>query len=232
MTILPSETQPIRQEILNIAADQVVAGWGAVLGLLVTLWSGSKATKALIAAINLAYGCTENRGFIRLTCLSLALTLAGVVFTALAIALVAVLPALLNSFGLGTTGKALLAWLRWPLLLIFFLAALAALYRYAPDRTTVRWRWVSIGAVAAGVIWIGGSLLLSLYVSHFGNYNKTYGSLGAMVLLMLWLYLTAYALIAGAELNSALESSTGDPARCNNTRPPPAYPGQAATNRR
>lgn len=206
-SILPAETQVLEQEILQIATDQAVAGWGAFVGLLFMLWSGSKATKALIAAINLAYGCRERRGFFKLTLLSLGLTLSGVLFGAVAIALIGVVPAVLSSLGLDAQRQTLLVWLRWPLLVIFFLTAVAVLYRYAPDRAAVRWQWVSLGAVAAGLLWVGGSLLMSWYVAHFADYSKTYGSLGAVVLLLLWLYLTAFALIAGAELNSAREEA-------------------------
>jgi membrane protein len=103
--------------------------------------------------------------------------------------------------------------MRWPLLIILFLVVVAVLYRYAPDRAAARWRWVSTGALVAGVLWVGGSLLMSFYVSHFGDYNKTYGSLGAIVLLLLWLYLTALALLVGAELNAARETRSCDATR-------------------
>jgi membrane protein len=210
-SILPAGTQQLEQQILDVASNRIVAGWGAVVGLLVTLWSGSKATKALIKATNLAYDCPKDRGFVKLTLLSLGLTLAGVVFAALAIALVAVLPAVLHSLGLGDTTEALLAWLRWPLLMLGFLVTLAVLYRYGPNRPGGRWRWFSLGSVVATVLWVSGSLLLSFYVSQFANINKTYGSLGAIILVLLWLYLTAYAVIAGAELNSVTERLAGEP---------------------
>jgi membrane protein len=208
-SILPAETQEVEQQILEIATDRTMAGWGAVVGLLVALWSSSKATKALIQATNLAYNCSQDRSFIKLTLLSLALTLAGMLFVTLAIVLVAVLPAVLQSLGLGSTGEILLTWLRWPLLLAAFLLALAVLYRYAPNRQAGKWRFVSIGAVVAAVLWVGGSLLMSLYVSQFANINKTYGSLGAIVLLLLWFYLSAYAVLIGAELNAVKEKREG-----------------------
>jgi membrane protein len=204
-TVLPAETKELERQMLEIASDRAVAGWGAVLGLLFMLWSGSKATKALIVAINLADDRAEQRGFFKLTLLSLGLTLAGVVFAVLAIGLIGVLPAVLNAVGLGNATQTLLTWLRWPLLIVGFCAVLAVLYRYAPSRPAVPWRWVSAGAVVAVILWAGGSLLLSWYVSRFGDYNRTYGSLGAIVLLQLWLFLTAFAVVVGAELNSELE---------------------------
>lgn len=204
-SILPAETEQLEQQILEIASDRAVAGWGAIVGLLVALWSGSKATKALIKATNLAYNCPKDRGFFRLALLSLSLTIAGVLFFVVAITLVAVLPPVLRSLGLDSTGEILLTWLRWPLLIGCFLFALAVLYRYGPNRPRGRWRWITVGSVVAMILWVGGSLLLSLYVSQFANINKTYGSLGAIILLLLWLYLSAYAVIAGAELNAVTE---------------------------
>jgi membrane protein len=204
-SVMPEGTQELENQILGIASNQAVAGWGVVLGLLVTIWSGSKATKALITSTNLAYNCPNNRGFVKLTLLSLALTLSGVVFVTLAIALVAILPAVLNSLGLGNTAQFLLTWLRWPLLILGFLIAIAVLYRYGPNRPTQPWRWITPGALLASFLWVAGSLLLSLYVSQFANINKTYGSLGAIALLLLWFYLSAFAVIAGAEVNAVIE---------------------------
>jgi membrane protein len=231
-SILPAETQQVEEQILEIATNQAMAGWGAVVGLLVALWSGSKATKALIKATNLAYNCPRDRSFIKLTLLSLALTIAGVVFVTSAIVLVAVLPAVLQSLGLGGTGEVLLAWLRWPLLLAAFLLALAVLYRYAPNRPTGEWQWFSIGAVVAAVLWVGGSLLMSLYVSQFANINKTYGSLGAIVLLLLWFYLSAYAVIAGAELNAVTERRASGHAAKGDAEPQESDRGEGQAPRR
>jgi membrane protein len=204
-SVLPAETKELEGQMLSIASDRAVAGWGAALSLLFMLWSGSKATKALIMAINLADNCSEQRGFIKLTLVSLGFTLAGVVFAALAIVLIAVLPALLGALGMGNATETLLIWLRWPLLIAGFYIVLILLYRFAPSRPAVSWRTGSIGAVAAVILWSGGSLLLSWYVSRFGDYNRTYGSLAGIVLLQLWLFLTAYAVVVGAELNSELE---------------------------
>jgi len=211
-SVLPAETKELEQQMLSIASDHAVAGWGAALSLVVMLWSGSKATKALIMATNLADNRSEQRGFVKLTLVSLGFTLAGVVFGALAILLIAVLPALLSALGLGYTSQTLLIWLRWPLLIAGFFTALVLLYRYAPSRPAVPWRTVSVGAGAAVVLWSGGSLLLSWYVSRFGDYNRTYGSLAGIVLLQLWLFLTAYAVVIGAELNSEVErAARNDP---------------------
>ena len=210
-TVLPAETKQLEQQMLGIASNSAVAGWGAALGLIFMLWSGSKATKALIMAVNLADHRSERRGFIKLTLFSLGITLAGVIFAALAIALIALLPAVLSALGLGNTTQTLLVWLRWPLLIAGFCIALALLYRYAPSRpSAVPWRWVSAGTVVAVIIWAGGSLLLSWYVSRFGDYNRTYGSLAGIVMLQLWLFLTAYAVVIGAELNSEVERAARD----------------------
>jgi membrane protein len=183
-------------------------GLGALIGIVVALWSASSGMQNLIAAINLAYDEDETRGFVRLRAVSLALTVGAVLFVVVAIALVALLPALLGGTELGAPLRVALNVLRWPLLAAALLVGLAVVYRYAPDREPARWSWVSPGAVIATVLWIVGSLLFSLYTANFAKYNETYGSLGAVVVLMLWLYLTAFVVMLGAEINAELERQT------------------------
>jgi membrane protein len=115
---------------------------------------------------------------------------------------------LLNFLGLGETLENLVSYARWPLLALVMLVGLAIVYRYGPDRAKPQWRWVSWGAVIATVLWIVGSALFSLYVTQFGDYNKTYGSMGAVVILMTWFLLTAYIFLIGAEINAEMERQT------------------------
>jgi membrane protein len=131
-----------------------------------------------------------------------------VVFIVAAFAIVALLPALLAKTGLGASGRIVVGLLRWVLLLGGMTLGLAVLYRYGPDRNDARWQWVSPGAVAAAVMWVVGSVIFSVYTSNFARYNETYGSLGAVVVLLLWLFLTALAVISGAEINCELERQT------------------------
>ena len=181
---------------------------GLLLGVVLALWSASSGMAKLIAAINLTYDEEETRGLVRRRLVALGFTLGAIVFLAVAFGLVTLLPAVLAEAGVGDVARVVLNTLRWPVLALGLLVGLAILYRYGPDREPGRWRWVSPGAVVATVLWIGGSLLFSLYTANFGKYNETYGSLGAVVILLLWLFLTGFSVLFGAELNSELERQT------------------------
>jgi membrane protein len=208
--MLPQEAATIIQEQLQQVAGAAPGALtaGAAFSLLLTLWSVNKGTKALIESLNIVYDEQEKRGFIKLNLVSLALTLGMVVFVVVTLALVAVLPALIGMLGLPGIVEGLARWLRWPILAVVFMVVLAAFYRHAPSRDAPKWRWVSPGAVAATVLWIIGSGLLSWYISNFGNYNETYGSLGAIMILMLWFWLSAFIILLGAEVNAEMEHQT------------------------
>lgn len=208
--VLPGEARSIIQSQLS----KVVAGaggalsLGAVAGLLVALWSASKGMKGLIQALNISYGEDESRSFLKLNAISLLLTASGLLFFILALTAVVAMPALLDNLGLPDAVMWTVSIARWPLLAIAGMLALAVLYRYGPDRDKPRWRWVSWGSAGATVSWLAASLLFSLYVSQFGKYNETYGTLGAVVILLTWLFLTAYVVLLGAELNAEMERQT------------------------
>lgn len=178
---------------------------GVALGLLLTLWSASRGVNALITALNIAYGEEERRGFVVLALLSMGLTLGGLVFFILTVAMVAVVPAVLAFLPLGPLAG-LVALVRWPILAVALGLALAVVYRFGPSRRMVRWRWITWGSATATVLWLLGSIGFSLYVSHFASYNETYGSVGAAVVLLLWMNLSAYAVLLGAELDAELEA--------------------------
>jgi membrane protein len=181
---------------------------GVLLGLVVALWSASSGIVHLIGAVTLAYDEEESRGFVRLRGVALVLTVAAVGVLAVVVAGLIVAPAGLSDSGAEGLGRALILVLRWPLLGLVGLAGLAVLYRFGPDRDAADWRWVTPGSLLAVVVWVLASIGFSVYVSRFGSYNETYGSLGAVVVLMLWLYISAYVVIAGAELNAELERQT------------------------
>jgi membrane protein len=183
-------------------------GVGFVVGVLGALFTASGAVFNLIKAINLAYDEEETRGFVRLRALALLLTLGAIVFLVVAVGVVAVLPVVLDQLGLGGIGQTVVGVLRWVGLLVFVPAALALLYRYAPDRDDARFSWVSIGAVVATLLWIVGSVGFSIFVSTFGSYGETYGTLAGVVVLLLWLFLTAFVVLLGAEINSEAEQQT------------------------
>jgi membrane protein len=217
--VIPEAGREVVHEQLSRLVSQPAAalGLGFVVALALALWSTMSATKSMITALNIAYDEEERRGLFKLNLAALLLTLGAILFLSVSIALIAVAPAVLDRVGLDRVGRAAIDLLRWPALALLVLGGLAALYAYAPSRAKPKWRWVSPGSLVATGLWLAASGLFSLYVSKWGSYNETYGSLAAVVILMLWLYLTAYTVLLGAELNAALEHQT---AKDSTTGPP------------
>jgi membrane protein len=207
---LPEQAQPILADQLQSVASASggALGWSLVISLLAAVWSASSGTGNLLKAINIAYDEDESRGFLKVRGIALALTIGAIVFMLLTLALVAVVPVVLNALPLGPLGTVLAQVLRWVLLVVLVVVALAVTYRVAPDRDLPRFAWVSTGSLVATVLWIIGSIAFSLYVNNFGSYNKTYGALAGVVVLMLWLYLTSYIVLLGAEINAESEKQT------------------------
>jgi membrane protein len=181
---------------------------GLVASLAAVLWSASSGMQALIKGLNAAYDEKETRGFVKLRGLSLLLTIGAIVVVILTLALIAVVPAILDDLGLGSAGELAARYGRWPVLALLVAVAIAVLYRYAPDRKNPRWRWVSWGAVLAVALWLVGSAGFSFYVSNFGKYNETYGSVGAVIVLLLWLFLSSFVVLLGAEVDAEIERQT------------------------
>ena len=207
---LPRSAQPLLTEQLTSVTQSSGGALtaGLAISLLAALWSASSGTGNLITAVNLAYDEKESRGFIKLRATALGLTLGGIVFVLLTLTLVAVVPVALDNLGLGVVGRVVAQVVRWVLLVGVVVIGLAVVYRVAPDRASPRFRWVSAGALVATVLWIIGSVAFSLYVNFFGNYNKTYGALAGVIVLMLWLFLTTYIVLLGAEINAESERQT------------------------
>lgn len=183
-------------------------GISAIIGILLALWSANKGMKGMVKALNFAYEEEEDRNFMELNGVTLALTLGGIVFVAVLVFLVAVIPGMLDAVGLGQIARQAIDWLRWPALALVLVGGLAVLYHYGPDRDHPRWSWVTPGALLATIVFLVASALFSLYVSMFGNYNEVYGSVGAVAILMLWLYIGAWAVLLGAETNAEAERQT------------------------
>ncbi len=183
-------------------------GIGLVIALALALWSASGGVGNLISAINITYDEEESRGFIKRKLLALGLTLAMIIGGLLALGLVAVAPLVFSAIGLPSWSLILLQIARWLLLLALIAVGLAVIYRVAPDRDDPEFKWVSTGAAVATVIWLVASLAFSLYVSYSGSYSKTYGSLAAVAVLMLWLWITFYVILLGAEINAETEAQT------------------------
>ena len=207
---LPAETQPLVSGLLSSLTTPggSALGIGLVVSVLAALWSASSGTSGLMSAINIAYDEEETRGFVTLRATALALTIGAIVFVLVALTLVAVVPVVLDALQLGVVGRILAQVVRWVLLVAVVIGALAVVYRVAPDRDSPRFSWTSPGAFVATVLWVIGSVGFSLYVNNFGKYNATYGTLAGVVVLLLWMYLTSYIVLLGAEINAEAERQT------------------------
>jgi membrane protein len=191
-----------------ISASQGTLSISAAVTLLLALWSASRGMSGLITAFDIAYDQKETRGFFKLNTVAIVLTILMLIGGTIIIALVGVLPAVLQFIGLASSTKMLLLLLEWPLLIVVVMTGLAVLYRYAPNREAPKWRWVSPGAVVATFLWLIGSVGFTVYVSHFNSYDKTYGSLGGVVVMLTWLYLSAFVALFGAVINAQSERQT------------------------
>lgn len=206
---IPDEARRLLSEQLSelASAGSARLGIGLIVGLAVSLWGASAAMGHLMVAVTAAYGEHEDRGFVRRRAVALAMTVAGIAFFVVVIAVLTGLPAWVGAIA-GSPGRTVALVVRWPLLAAVMLLALAVVYRVGPHRDEPRWRWLSGGAVVAVVVWLLASAGFSLYASSFGTYNETYGALGGVVVFMLWLFITVGCVLLGAEVNAELERQT------------------------
>ncbi len=209
----------VPNDVVAIIRDQVTRvsearsgslGLGFLIGIAFTLWSTNGGMKAITDSLNVVYDEREERSFVILTLVSFAFTIGSLVFVVLAISAVVITPLVLPWLGMESLSERIISLLRWPALLIVVLLWLALLYRYGPCRTAAQWRWLSIGSVFAALCWLAVSSLFSWYLSNFANYNATYGSLGAVIGLMMWLWVSVIVILFGAELNAELEHQTAE----------------------
>jgi membrane protein len=220
---LTRRLSPETATIIGTQLKQVTSGAGGALGLatvigiLTALWSASSGMKAMITGVNLAYDETESRKFVKLRGLSIVLTLGAMMLMGVALALIVGFPAVADSWPTALRWTASI--LRWVLLAALLIGALAVLYRYAPDRDEPKWTWASWGSGVATLLWILASIGFSIYANSFGNYNKTYGALAGVIILMFWLYLTAVIVLVGAELNTEMELQTAKDTTAGPTKP-------------
>jgi membrane protein len=199
----------VGEQMLRLASTRHSGlGLAFVISLLVSLWSANAGIKALFSGLNIAFEETEKRNFLTLNLVSLSFTIGALVFLSLGLAAVVAAPVALAYFGYMPGSVALMNLLRWPVLLLVAVGGITLLYRYGPSRERERWPWVSWGSVFAAVLWLAVSLLFSVYVAHFGSYDRTYGSLGAAVGFMSWLWISSISILFGAELNSEIEHQT------------------------
>lgn len=208
--VLPSGAlEIIGDQVRRIASKgQGTLGLSFAIGLALSLWSANAGMKALFDALNIVYGEDEKRGFLWLNLRSLAFTLGTIIFVLFALVGIVAVPIILNFVGLGSGTERLVQFARWPLLLLGVIAGLALLYRYGPSREEAKWHWVTPGGIVAAFLWLGVSMLFSWYVANFGSYNETYGSLGAVIVFMTWIWISSIIVLLGAEINAEMEHQT------------------------
>ena len=198
-------------DIIGEQLQRITAGGKKALGatfvftLALSLWSANAGMKALFDALNIVYGANERRGFIALNAVSLAFTVGALLVLLLALGTVVVLPVTVQHLGLGRAGDWTLQLGRWPALYLVIVLMLAVIYRFGPDREHAQWHWITWGSAIASLLWIIGSVLFSWYAANFGSYNKTYGSLGAAIGFMTWIWISSVIILAGAEIDAVME---------------------------
>jgi membrane protein len=202
--MLPKDSFQIVQDQIARVVSKGNTQLGAtfLFGLALAVWSANAGVKAVVDALNVAYQEREKRGFLKLNLISLSFTAGGIAALLVMVSAVVAFPLALGRFGLEPHSQLIVSLARWPLLFVILVFALGLLYRFGPSRRSPRWEWLSAGTLAAAVLWIAGSSLLSWYLSNFGNYDVTYGSLGAAIGLMMWMWISAIIVLFGAELNS------------------------------
>lgn len=180
-------------------------GFTFIVSLLISLWSANAGMKAMFDALNVVYNAEERRSFIKLNAVSVAFTLAAIALLLAAMASVVVVPIVLNALPMESLIAPALGYTRWPLLLILIGLGLSVIYRFGPDREHAQWRWISWGSALAAIAWLAASLLFSWYAANFGSYNETYGSLGAVIGFMTWMWLSGIVVLLGAEIDAVME---------------------------
>jgi membrane protein len=212
--------QLITDQVKSLTAQPPKAlGFGLIIGIATSLWSANAGIKSLMDALNAVYEEKETRSYLRRTLISFAFTLGTLVFIILAITAVVVLPTVLSFIGFNSNLDTLLSLARWPLMLVAIAFLLAFLYRYGPSRAKAKWQWLSWGSSFAAITWVLASVGFSYYVANFGSYNKTYGSLGAAVGFMTWIWISTIIVLVGAELNAEMEHQTAEDTTAGPAKP-------------
>lgn len=188
--------------------DRDALSLGFLLAFLAAFWSANSGVKTLFEALNIAYEEREKRSFIRLNLLSFGITLGAIAIAIAMIVAVGIVPAALAVLQLDSFSDTIISVLRWPTLLVLIAAGISVIYRFGPSRERAQWRWITGGGALATVVWIAASAGFSYYLQNFADYNATYGSLGAVIGLMLWIWISVLILILGAELNAEMEHQT------------------------
>lgn len=213
-TVLPPQAYDIViGEIRRIAETPHQAlGWSFAVGLGIALWSANFGTQAMLSALNIAYGESEHRSLLRIYLSGFACTILGILGVVAMLFAIVYVPIAFADAGHSDAYTTIVKVGRWPFLALLVLSLLALIYRYGPSRSGAEWRWISVGAIFATTVWLLASFGFSYYVANFSsNYDRMYGSLGAVIILLFWLYLSFFIVLVGAEINAVLEVETGDP---------------------
>ena len=197
----------LKQQVLSLAENHIsTLSIAFLIGFLVSMWSANSGVSALFDALNVVHGSKETRGLLQFYTRTLAVTLGSVVYGLLV--LIGVLPHVFSYVGLSQRADSLAAIFRWPVTLLIVMIGLSIVYRIGPSRSDARWRWVTLGSALAAVLLVAVSMVFTWYVAEFNSYNRIYGSLGAVVGFMTWIWLSVVIVLIGAELDAAIEKRT------------------------
>ena len=219
--LLPQEAATIiRDQVLEVTGgDSTATGIAALLALSLALYGSVRGVKTLMAGMNVAYGEREKRNIIVLNVVAIVLMVVLIIGVAIALNAVVVIPVVMDFVGLSFGLDIFLRLMKWIILFGMVVFGLSLLYRFAPSRRKAKWRWVSPGALVAAILWMIGTIGFSVYVQNFGSYNETYGTLGGVIILLTWLWLSAFIVLLGAEFNAEIEHHTTADTTAGRDRP-------------
>jgi membrane protein len=204
---MPAEAQElIVQQLESITSTSGSAlSIGLAVSTLAALWATSSGMAHLVEAVNVVHGHADERNIVKKRLVGIGLTVGAIVFAIVAISAITIWPGVVEAIGPPSPVDWLLKLAVWPVLAIALAVALAVLYHVGPDRDADQWRWLTWGSGIAVLLWLVASIAFQVYASNFGSYNETYGSLGAIVIMLLWLWISATVVLVGAEINAVLE---------------------------
>ena len=210
VAMLPENAASIIQDqILKVTGgDETATGIAAIFGILLAIYGAMKGMMTLMEGMNIAYDESETRSFLKLYLTGLMLTLLLIAGLIGAIGGMMVLPAIIDFLPVPEWLGTVIAWMKWPVFAVLTMIGLSVLYRYGPAREDAEWAWVTVGSVVATLLWMAGTIAFTIYVQNFGSYNETYGTIGGVIILLTWLWLSSFIVLAGAELNSEIEQQT------------------------
>lgn len=205
--IVPQQAYEVVQNQLQQIAKtpESTLGWSVAISILFSLWSANKGLKSLFKGVEIAYYSEGNRGFWKENALTLVFTLCAIVLLIFSMVLIVGFPALVQQLGFSPNVENIIRWARWLLLGLLIIFFIGKIYQYAPTKPHSPFNWVLPGAIVATILWLMASWAFSYYVSNFGSFGEMYGSISAVIVMLLWLFLTCFIVLLGAELNSETE---------------------------